>query len=262
MSISVEAPALANVTVAEAMSPGLLACEPGASLHEAAAMMAANEVHAIALHDGTGVVTAHDVVAASPDTAASAVAQLPATVFPANPLSAAARVMGQIGRSHAFVLDPDSTMLVGMVSTFDVAAVIAGRDPRAARIPRPRAARPAISTSRLEDVTVGQAMHPGLFTCPPGASLRDLAAAMIDHRVHMLLVGDAVVDDIALARAAAAGETTPPTRPIESIDAASTLADAAAAMTRTGTSHLLVTRDGKPAGVLSTFDVVEVLAVD
>src|SRR5690242_9904735 len=200
MSLSAEAPLLTSVTVAEAMSPGLLACDPDASLHEVAALMAANEVHAIALQDGTGVVTAHDVVTAPADAAASAVAQLPATVFPANPLSAAARVMGQIGRSHAFVLDPESTLLVGMVSTLDVAAVIAGRDPHAARVARPR---PAIAPARLEDVTVAQAMHPGLFTCPPGAPLRDLAAAMVDHRVHMLLVGDAVVDDVALARAAA-----------------------------------------------------------
>ena len=261
MSLSAEAPLLTSVTVAEAMSPGLLACEPGARMHEVAALMAANEVHAIALADGTGVLTAHDVVTSTPDTAASAVAQLPATVFPDNPLSAAARVMGQIGRSHAFVLDPESTMLLGMVSTLDVAAVLAGRDPAAARVARPRPARPALSTAHLDAVTVAAAMHPGLFTCPPGTSLRDLAAAMVDHRVHMLLVGDAVVDDVALARAAATGASAPATRPVDTIDEGSTLADAAAVMETTGTSHLLVTRDGRPAGVLSTFDVVEVLAV-
>src|SRR3954451_20938746 len=103
MPTSVEGPVLTRIRVADAMSPGLLACDPGAPMHEVAALMAANEVHAIALRDGTGVLTAHDVVAAPADALASGVAQLPATVFPENPLVAAARLMGRLGRSHAFV---------------------------------------------------------------------------------------------------------------------------------------------------------------
>src|SRR4051812_42196371 len=127
MTVSIEASPLAGVTAGDAMSRGLLACDPGAALHDVAAMMAINEVHAVALDDGSGIVTALDVVAALETAVAEDVAHAPLTTFPGDPLATAARLMAERGRSHVFVLDPSSTLFVGMVSTLDVAAVVGGR---------------------------------------------------------------------------------------------------------------------------------------
>jgi len=107
-------------------------------------------------------------------------------------------------------------------------------------------------------------MHPGLFTIPARSALGDVAAALVEHRVHMLVVDDGgIVDDLAVARAAADGLDVPETTAIERIGAHETLAAAAARMAGTGATHLLVMVTGgeRPAGVLSAWDVVEVLAV-
>src|SRR4051794_16477867 len=252
---------LAGLTAAEVMSPGLLACERDAPVRELAEMMAVNEVHAVALPDGSGVVTTLDIVASPEAATAADLASSPATVLPDEPLEQVARVIAETGRSHVVVVGPSSALPLGVVSTLDVAAVLAGREPRAARVVRPRPARPALSTSRLDRVSVGDAMHPGIFTVPAGASLRELATALVDHRVHMLVVDDAIVDDIAIARAAAAGAPTAEPSPIERIEFGLTLDVAADTMARTASSHLLVVRDGSPVGVLSDLDVVDVLAV-
>jgi hypothetical protein len=79
------------------------------------------------------------------------------------------------------VLDPGTAHPIGVLSTLDVAAALAGRDAWADRTVRPRPARPAISTSRLDRVLVADAMHPGVFACPPDAGLHEIAARALGH---------------------------------------------------------------------------------
>src|SRR3954468_12332010 len=108
MSASVATTPLAGLTAAEVMSPGLLACERDAPLHELAAMMAVNEVHAVALSDGRGVVTTLDIVASPQAATAADLASSPATVLPCEPLEQAARIIAETGRSHVVVVGPTS----------------------------------------------------------------------------------------------------------------------------------------------------------
>jgi CBS domain-containing protein len=278
MSTTAKRSALTGVSVADVMSPGVLACPSDTTLRTVAAMMIAHQVHAVVLSDGPSgepaVVTDLDLVATagSIDAPAARASSRPATVAPDDPLVAAADALDRAGRSHVLVLAPGTAHPVGVLSTLDVAAALAGRDARAVRTLRPRPARPAISTSRLERVAVADAMHPGVFACPPDAGLREIATVLVDRRVHCVAVAGTpapaswkFVTDMSVARAAAAGD--------EGVRAADLLAEAvwiardatldaaAALMVRHGTSHLLVLGERRPAGVLSTLDVIDVLAV-
>jgi CBS domain-containing protein len=256
----------------------LLTCPPGVPLRVVAGIMAVHEVHAVVLWDGSGggptIVTDLDLVAAAKeiDSAdAASVAGTPPTVASGDDLRAAAAVMADSGHSHVLVVDPESGHPTGMVSTLDVAAALAGRNPRAARSVRPRPARPAISTSRLDRVPVAVAMHVGVFTCPPQAGLRDVASILVDRHVHCVAVtgtpGPAswkFITDLTIARAAASnadalaadlvGEAT-------WIAGDATLEEASELMVRKSAAHLLVRGDHQPIGVLSTLDVIAVLAV-
>src|SRR5436309_12712207 len=112
MSTSVKTSPLAGVTVAAAMSPGLLACPPGAPLRTVAAIMAVNEVHAVLLtggpSDSPAVVTDLDLVAAAGSLGAPATsaAGAPATIAPDATLAAAAETIAREGRSHLVVVAP------------------------------------------------------------------------------------------------------------------------------------------------------------
>jgi len=261
------------------MSPGLLACPPSTPLRAVAGMMVVHEVHAVALWDDPvgppAVVTDLDLVAAAGaiDTAdAAAAASTPATVAPDDPLVAAAAAMADSGRSHALVMEPGADRPIGMLSTLDVAAALAGLDARSARTLRPRPARPAISTSRLDRVEVARAMHFGVFTCPPEASLRDVATILVEQRVHCVAVAGTpapaswkFVTDLGVARAATGDLRLQAADLVDEatwIAADATLDEAADLMLRKRTSHLLVRGRQAPIGVLSTLDIIDVLAVD
>jgi CBS domain-containing protein len=270
---------LTGLRIADAMSPGLLACPPNMPLRAVAGMMIVHEVHAVVMWDGSevlpGIVTDLDVVDAAKaiDGAdAAAVAGMPLTIALGEPLAAAAAMMAESGQSHVLVLEPGSGRPAGMLSTFDLAAAVAGHNARSARTLRPRPARPAISTSRLDRVEVARAMHVGVFVCTPETSLRDIAAILVERRVHCVAVAGTpaaaswkFVTDLGVARAAIDG---PDQQAAELVDEATwiaadaTLDEACELMARKRVSHLLVRGHGEPVGVLSTLDVIDVLAVD
>lgn len=278
MSSSLKGAALPTLRVADVMSPGLLTCPPSMSLRVVAGMMVVHQVHAVAMLDpcreSPAIVTDLGLVAAAERIAvadAAAVATEPATVAPDDSLSAAVAVMAAHGFSHVLVVDPESGHPTGMLSTLDIAAALAGRDARAARIVRPRPARPAISTSCLDRVPVTTAMHLGVFTCTPEADLREVASIFVDRHVHCVAVAGTpgpaswkFITDLSIASAAVShtcaraadlvGEAT-------WIAGDATLQEASELMVGKPTSHLLVRGDHEPAGVLSTLDVIDVLAV-
>jgi CBS domain-containing protein len=124
---------------------------------------------------------------------------------------------------------------------------------------------------------VADAMHWGLIHCTPETSLRTVAALMSDERVHCVVVTEnprvarslwGVVSDLDLVAAAAvrpldgqlAGGTA--MKPAVTAVPHETLEGAARRMTEHGVSHLVVIDvvGQQPLGVLSTLDVVDVLA--
>jgi CBS domain-containing protein len=118
-------------------------------------------------------------------------------------------------------------------------------------------------------------MHHGVLTCRRDASLADVAELMATRRVHCVVVTDdaddpdalwGIVSDLDLAAASsvrdldeqtagAAAATTPLT-----VAPGETLQRAAQLMTEHGSAHLVVVdRDGKPEGVVSTLDIAAAL---
>ncbi|HEY5189404.1 MAG TPA: CBS domain-containing protein [Solirubrobacteraceae bacterium] len=133
-------PALESATVADAMRPGILACDPGASVRELARMMVSQHIHCLALigvsRDAGGeslawrIVTDIDLVAAGVhgDTARTAeeVAGEPIVGIESTmALREAGELMLSTGVSHLLVIDPETQRPVGVLSTQDIVGVIA-----------------------------------------------------------------------------------------------------------------------------------------
>jgi CBS domain-containing protein len=131
----------------------------------------------------------------------------------------------------------------------------------------------------LERVRVADAMTTGVITCSPETSLRDVARKMAVHRVHAIFVFDygleadengelwGIVSDLDLV-AATCGDLDSITAresavtPLVTIRSDDRLGHAAQRMAETGVSHLAVLDavSTRPVGVLSTLDIVELVA--
>ncbi len=129
-------------TVADAMSSGVIHCTPETSLRAVARLMASHNVHAVFVFnygneaDETtelwGMVSDLDVVAAACGNIDACTAALSAvsplqTVTSDEPLTIAAQAMAFNGLAHLAVLDPVTRRPVGVLSTLDVARVVAAR---------------------------------------------------------------------------------------------------------------------------------------
>ena len=128
-------PAFENARVADAMRPGVIGCPPDTPLRTVARMMATNPVHSIVVgREGGGerpwgivsdVDLARHAAAADELTAAEACSAEPVSVGPEDALARAAQLMGEHGTSHLIVVDPGSQQPVGVLSTLDLAGVVA-----------------------------------------------------------------------------------------------------------------------------------------
>jgi CBS domain-containing protein len=136
-------------------------------------------------------------------------------------------------------------------------------------------------TRPLDEISVGEAMHPGVIACLANAPLLDVARIMAVHRVHCVVVfvtdqeADAdlagrlwgVVSDLDLVSAAAAGDVatctagTTAVSPVVMVAPDDSLAHAAQLMREHEVSHLVVASPASlgPVGVLSTLDVARAL---
>lgn len=116
-------------------------------------------------------------------------------------------------------------------------------------------------------------MHHGMFSCDPRASMREVAAIMVSHRVHALVVPDSqgrpseVISDSDVIAAVAAAEDLLAEdvagSEALSVSGDSSLREASRLMAEHAVAHVIV-RDGssgQPIGVLSTTDVLSVYAV-
>ncbi|HUA47036.1 MAG TPA: CBS domain-containing protein [Solirubrobacteraceae bacterium] len=132
-------PSLQHATVSDAMHPGILACEPDASLPEVARIMATQHVHCVAVvgisHEEPqcgvwSVISDLDLVRAGVRDAealtARAIAQQPlVTVEPSLPLREAGELMSEQAVTHLVVVEPITERPIGILSTADIAGVLA-----------------------------------------------------------------------------------------------------------------------------------------
>lgn len=129
----------------------------------------------------------------------------------------------------------------------------------------------------LERKLVSEAMHPGVITCHPGSTLRDVARMMGNVGIHAVVVwGDeeddsegawGIVSDLDLVTAAARGEELARSAvgaaktEVVTVRAGATLLEAAQLMEGHRVAHLVVLADTheRPVGVLSTLDLARAL---
>jgi CBS domain-containing protein len=126
----------------------------------------------------------------------------------------------------------------------------------------------------FEHAKVADAMHPGILSCSPDASLTEVARMMVSNHVHSIAViggeGEAVVgivSDLDLVRAGLqpGGEETAAelaVKPVLSVELSTPLREAGTLMMTHGTTHVVVIdpATGRPVGILSTLDIVGLLA--
>ena len=140
-------------------------------------------------------------------------------------------------------------------------------------------ARPQVSATRLRDTTVGHVMHPGVIACRPDTPMHELAGRMADMHVHCVAVSGVgtrpgrdehlmwgLVTHMDVIHAAHRGELATPagelaaTTPIALAEDA-TLERAATLMADHDVAHVVaVGPSGLPSGVVSTLDVMRILA--
>jgi CBS domain-containing protein len=133
-------PHFEHATVADAMHPGILSCDAEATLTEVARIMSTHHVHCIvvrgAAEDGAdespvwGIISDFDLLRAgmradAPDTAAELARQQVIRVETTAALRAAAQLMMTNGTGHVVAVDPQSGHPIGILSTLDIAGVLA-----------------------------------------------------------------------------------------------------------------------------------------
>jgi CBS domain-containing protein len=128
------APSFAHATVGDAMHPAVLTCDPATPLVTVAQRMAGEGVHAIVVLAGDarvawGVVNDTDLLRHADRVEALTADQIASRdvveAFPDEPLASLAARMVQRAVTHAIVLARESGRPVGIVSTLDIARVLA-----------------------------------------------------------------------------------------------------------------------------------------
>jgi CBS domain-containing protein len=264
--------ALSTTDARAVMAPGLVTCPPRAALTEVAALMSVHQVHAVVVDPGAPrLITAREVVRGTLAGATSVeeIAGQPPSAAPDDSLQTVAERMVAAQDGHVVVRDHGNGQARGMVSSFDIVAILAGHAPRLARIVRPAPARPAISGGLAAHV-VRDVMHRGIIACAPNAPLAEVAAILVERRTHSAMVSDAAglafVTDMDLVAAALRGDPAPMAGELASAELATvptsaTLELAASLVAMSPAGHLVaIDEQGFPAGVVSTLDVVGAIA--
>jgi CBS domain-containing protein len=132
-----ESASLASVRVAEAMHRGVVTCKPDTTLHTVARVMAAHRIHAVVVAPEAEAATVWalvsdlDLAAAVSNgsleaATAGEIASMPSlSVAEEETVARAAQLMCECETHHLIVLGRDSRRPVGIVSTLDIADVVA-----------------------------------------------------------------------------------------------------------------------------------------
>jgi len=123
--------------------------------------------------------------------------------------------------------------------------------------------------------TVADAMHVGVITCPPSATLRAVAGILAENAIHAVVVARndelvpcAVVTDRDVVHGHSRGTLDrltareAATEPTVTVRADADLRQAAEVMDHFDTTHLIVTErgSGRPVGILSSLDIAKTIA--
>lgn len=125
-------PPFSEAQVVDAMRMGLVTCPPDATLTEVARVMATYQMHCVLVRESdegqpVGVVTDRDLAASAGEQSRTAaeIALDPVRVAADESLPRATRLMVDEGVSHLLVVQPATGHAVGVLSTLDVADVLA-----------------------------------------------------------------------------------------------------------------------------------------
>lgn len=129
-------PSIEHAVVRDAMRPEVLTCPPDAALREVARTMASEHVHSVVVSGGVqgkrewGIVTDMDLIRAAREdmderTASWAAVSEFLSVSPDERLDRALQMMIEHDATHLLVVDPQSDKAVGVLSTLDVAGLLA-----------------------------------------------------------------------------------------------------------------------------------------
>ncbi|HEX6724601.1 MAG TPA: CBS domain-containing protein [Gaiella sp.] len=140
-SVTSGASELEATSVRDAMHEGVLSCSADTPLSAVAELMAAHGVHCIVVTDADdlavwGVISDLDLVAASgvrdldAQLAGGSAATPALAVGPGETLLRAAQMMTEHAAAHLLVVDDESGRPVGVLSTLDVARVLAEHNRR------------------------------------------------------------------------------------------------------------------------------------
>ncbi len=133
-----EVTGLNGTTVREAMHEGVLSCPTWTPLSMVAELMAGNGVHCVVVTDENdatvwGVVSDLDLVAAAgvrdldAQSAGGSAATPALAIAPDDTLHRAAQMMTEHAAAHLLVVDEESRTPVGVLSTLDIARLLADR---------------------------------------------------------------------------------------------------------------------------------------
>lgn len=190
------------------------------------------------------------------------------------PLRAAARALAKADVSHGLVVDGDA--ILGVVSALDICAGAAGEVVRGGA--PPVSATLSFEERRLERVDAGRLMHQGVVCAQPTTPLVAIVRTMAETPVHSVVVEglrrDAggehlvwgVVSDLDVARALGDGMDDAVAADIAAteplcVETTDTLDHVARHLCEHGVAHVIVADgSGRPCGVVSTLDVLRVLA--
>lgn len=126
---------LARNRVSDAMTRNLICCSPDTPLREVAAIMAGERIHAVYVFGDDasdwGLVSDLDLAAAGRGdidtlTAGDAAVTPFVTARADDTLDRACQLLAEHGIAHLAVVDPQTHVPVGVLSTLDVARVLAG----------------------------------------------------------------------------------------------------------------------------------------
>ena len=119
----------------DVMSDGVVSCPPDTPLRAAAALMAENRIHSVIVFEGGperawGIVSDLDVVnAVTGDLDREQVSEVAGspvvTVTPSERLAWVAQLMTEYQTTHLVVVDPTTDRPIGVVSSLDLAVIIA-----------------------------------------------------------------------------------------------------------------------------------------
>jgi CBS domain-containing protein len=281
---------LHQVSAGEAMHRGVLCVPLHTPLTKVAQMIARYNVHCVVALDERGeyqtrvwgLIPASELVRISTidelenRTAGASATSGVVTVEPADSVYEAARLMGENDVDHVIVVDPVSNRPVGILSTLDVAHVLAGEPTRPLR----------------GAYHVAQVMTRNVITVAPETPLRDVARLLTDHGIsgvpvveegHVLgIVSEADIvakergpvvshgrlaswfarapkrADVERFEARTAADAM--TSPAITIESWRTSADAAALMLDRRVHRLPVLKKGKLVGIVSRADLVGAFA--